>query len=101
MAVSLASSAATLSASAVAFSSVLFVMSRVFSSIASASRVSVSRMICSSMPMTPPAPEDCLYSLKPGGGGGRRLLLRGHLEELLLEDGREHIIRLLEERLRL
>merc|ERR1719281_1365050 len=30
-----------------------------------------------------------------------RLLLRGHLEELLREDGREHIVRLLEERLRL
>merc|ERR1719428_2524860 len=91
MAVSLASSAATLSASAVAFSPVLFVMSRVFSSIdlfvsftyvsyafcasvsaliASASSVSVSRMLCSNIPMTPPAPEDCLYSLKPGGGGG-------------------------------
>merc|ERR1719231_1645026 len=37
---------------------------------ASASRVSVSRMICSNMPMTPPDPLDCLYSLKPGGGGG-------------------------------
>merc|ERR1719310_642322 len=50
--------------------------------IASASSVSVSRMICSSMPMTPPAPEDCLYSLKPGGGRG-------------------DVVRLLQERLRL
>merc|ERR1719420_2722961 len=27
-------------------------------------------MTCSSMPSTPPAPEDCSYFLKPGGGGG-------------------------------
>merc|ERR1719171_1900196 len=30
-----------------------------------------------------------------------RLLLRGHLEELLREDGREHVVRLLQKRLRL
>merc|ERR1719409_1333597 len=54
-------------------------------------------MICSSIPSTPPAPDDCLYSLKPAGW-----LLRGRarLDEALLEDGREHIVSLLEERLR-
>ena len=38
--------------------------------IASASMVLASAMICSIIPMTPPAPEDCSYFLKPGGGGG-------------------------------
>merc|ERR1719198_206142 len=81
----------TLSCSAPAFSSLLLVMARTLSSIeafeslmnasyafcasvsaltASASIVFVSEMICSNMPITPPDPDDFLYSLKPGGGGG-------------------------------
>merc|ERR1719428_457086 len=120
MAVSLPSEVAVLSSSASAFSLVFSVICRVFSSmdafvsftkdsyafcasvsalIASASSFSVSRMICSIMPMTPPDPDDCLYSLNPGGG--RPLTrLRVELDELLVEDLLEHVEGLGEELLR-
>merc|ERR1719172_491614 len=60
-------------------------------------------MICSIMESKPPAPEDCLYSLKPGGGGGLLVggLVGADLHELLRVDALEHVERGGEQLLRL